>query len=111
MTVIRSWSRQEQWCSKSLWPNRHILRTTWSRKDGVWSKVEDRVDWKAMDDPSGLIPNVGERLVTIFHKPEVPLPAEASSSHLHPESRVTEMKRRLKELHAPVWGKTSRKRS
>ena len=69
------------------------------------------MDWKAMDDPSGLIPNVGERLVTIFHKPEVPLPAEASSSHLHPESRVTEMKRRLKELHAPVWGKTSRKRS
>ena len=84
--------------------NRHILRTTWSRKDGVWSKVEDRVDWKAMDDPSGLTPNVGERLVTIFHKPEVPLPAEASSSHLHPDSKVTEMKRRLKELRAPVWG-------
>ena len=46
----------------------------------------------------------GERLVTIFHKPEVPLPAEGSSSHLHPDSKVTEMKRRLKELHAPVWG-------
>ena len=83
--------------------SRHILRTTWSRKDGVWTKVEDRVDWKTMDDPSGLIPNVGERLVTIFHKPEVSLSAEAGPSHLHPDSKVSDLKRRLKELHAPVW--------
>ena len=82
----------------------HALRTTWSRKDGVWTKIEDRVSWKTMDDPSGLIPNVGERLVTIFHKPEVPLSAESGSGHLHADSKVSDLKRRLKELHAPVWG-------
>ena len=81
----------------------HALRTTWSRKDGVWTKM-DRVSWKTMDDPSGLIPNVGERLVTIFHKPEVPLSAESGSGHLHADSKVSDLKRRLKELHAPVWG-------
>ena len=84
--------------------SRYIFRTTWTRRDGQWVKVEDRVDWSQLEDASSLIPDVGDRVVTIFHKPSVQQHSEASSGHLTQDSKTSDMRARLKQLSAPVWG-------
>ena len=48
--------------------SRHKLRTTWTRREGQWVKCEDQVEWSHLEDPSSLIPDVGDCVVTVFHK-------------------------------------------
>ena len=84
--------------------SRYLLRTTWVRKDSQWTKVEDRVDWSQLEEASALIPALGDRIVTIFHKPSVPQSAEAPPGQLTEESRASDMRNRLRHLSAPIWG-------
>ena len=77
-----------------------MQRTTWNRRNGNWEKVEDRVDWSHMTDPSGLVLGVG--LVTVFHRPAMPKSAEVGPGGLHRDSKVVDIKSLLKELRSSI---------
>ena len=62
--------------------SRHKLRTTWTRREGQWVKCGDRVEWSHLEDPSSLIPDVGDCVVTVFHKiTALPEPVDSSPSY------------------------------
>lgn len=85
--------------------SRHKLRTTWIRREGQWVKCEDRVEWRHLEDPSSLILDVGDCVVTVFHKiTALPEPVDSSPGHLTADSKVGDLKARLKQLSAPIWG-------
>ena len=81
----------------------HNLRTTWVRKDGNWEKIEDRVNWTVLEDPSQIIEGGGDRMVVYFHQQPKEVPAELVGVDVD-GLRVVDLKARLKSLGKPIWG-------